>query len=74
MCDGKKCCGCGHQPGPQTFAFDGDQGSNTGMGAFFIPAPVVTPEVHGRAMREIIMPTIKGMKKDGIPFTGFSPA
>ena len=40
------------------------------MGAYS-PAPVVTPEVHGRAMREIIMPTIKGMEKDGIPFTGF---
>jgi phosphoribosylamine--glycine ligase len=40
------------------------------MGAYS-PAPVVTPEVHARAMREIILPTIKGMEKDGIPFTGF---
>jgi phosphoribosylamine--glycine ligase len=40
------------------------------MGAYS-PAPVVTPEVHARAMREIILPTIKGMEKDGIVFTGF---
>jgi phosphoribosylamine--glycine ligase len=40
------------------------------MGAYS-PAPVVTPEVHARAMREVILPTIKGMEKDGIPFTGF---
>jgi phosphoribosylamine--glycine ligase len=35
------------------------------------PAPVVTAEVHARAMREIILPTVRGMEKDGIPFTGF---
>jgi phosphoribosylamine--glycine ligase len=40
------------------------------MGAYS-PAPIVTPEVHARAMREVILPTIKGMEKDGIPFTGF---
>jgi phosphoribosylamine--glycine ligase len=40
------------------------------MGAYS-PAPVVTPEVHARAMREIILPTIKGMEQDGIPYTGF---
>jgi phosphoribosylamine--glycine ligase len=40
------------------------------MGAYS-PAPVVTPQVHARVMREIIMPTIKGMEQDGIPFTGF---
>jgi phosphoribosylamine--glycine ligase len=40
------------------------------MGAYS-PAPVVTPQVHARAMREIILPTIRGMEKDGIPFTGF---
>src|SRR5213594_184029 len=50
---------------------DGDRGPNTGGMGAYSPAPVVTPEVHGRAMREIIMPTIKGMEKDGIPFTGF---
>jgi phosphoribosylamine--glycine ligase len=50
---------------------DGDQGPNTGGMGAYSPAPVVTPDVHARAMREIILPTIKGMEKDGIPFTGF---
>jgi phosphoribosylamine--glycine ligase len=40
------------------------------MGAYS-PAPVVTPEVHARVMREIIQPAIAGMAKDGIPYTGF---
>jgi phosphoribosylamine--glycine ligase len=40
------------------------------MGAYS-PAPVVTPEIHGRVMREIIKPTVAGMAKDGIPYTGF---
>jgi phosphoribosylamine--glycine ligase len=40
------------------------------MGAYS-PAPVVTPEIHARVMREIIMPTVNGMAADGIPFTGF---
>jgi phosphoribosylamine--glycine ligase len=40
------------------------------MGAYS-PAPVVTPEVHARVMREIIGPTVAGMRKDGTPFTGF---
>jgi phosphoribosylamine--glycine ligase len=40
------------------------------MGAYS-PAPVVTPEVHARAMREVILPTVRGMEKDGIPYTGF---
>ncbi|MCF8169032.1 MAG: phosphoribosylamine--glycine ligase [Rhodoferax sp.] len=50
---------------------DGDQGPNTGGMGAYSPALVVTPQVHARAMREIILPTIKGMEKDGIPFTGF---
>jgi len=50
---------------------DGDQGPNTGGMGAYSPAPCVTPEIHGRAMREIIKPTIEGMAKDGIPFTGF---
>ena len=50
---------------------DGDNGPNTGGMGAYSPAPVVTPEVHARAMREIILPTVKGMEKDGIPFTGF---
>jgi phosphoribosylamine--glycine ligase len=50
---------------------DGDQGPNTGGMGAYSPAPVVTPAVHARAMREVILPTIKGMEKDGIPYTGF---
>jgi len=50
---------------------DGDEGPNTGGMGAYSPAPVVTPEVHARAMREIILPTIRRMEKDGIPYTGF---
>ncbi len=50
---------------------DGDHGPNTGGMGAYSPAPIVTPDVHARAMREIIMPTIKGMEKDCITFTGF---
>ena len=51
--------------------FDGDQGPNTGGMGAYSPAPVVTPDVHARVMREIIGPTVAGMRKDGMPFTGF---
>ena len=51
--------------------FDGDQGPNTGGMGAYSPAPVVTPEVHARTMREIIMPTLRGMAAEGAPFTGF---
>lgn len=50
---------------------DGDEGPNTGGMGAYSPAPVVTPQVHARAMREIILPTLKGMEQDGIPYTGF---
>ncbi|MFY8044450.1 MAG: phosphoribosylamine--glycine ligase, partial [Rhodoferax sp.] len=50
---------------------DGDQGPNTGGMGAYSPAPVVTPEVHAKAMREIILPTVRGMEADGIPFSGF---
>ena len=50
---------------------DGDTGPNTGGMGAYSPAPVVTPQVHAKAMREIILPTVKGMAADGIPFTGF---
>ncbi len=50
---------------------DGDKGPNTGGMGAYSPAPVVTPEVHERAMREIILPTVAGMKKDGHAYTGF---
>jgi phosphoribosylamine---glycine ligase len=50
---------------------DGDQGPNTGGMGAYSPAPIVTPDVHARAMREVIMPTLRGMEADGIPYTGF---
>ena len=50
---------------------DADAGPNTGGMGAYSPAPVVTPALHARALREIIMPTVRGMEKDGIPYTGF---
>ncbi len=50
---------------------DGDQGPNTGGMGAYSPAPVVTPEMHARVMREVVMPTINGMAADGVVFTGF---
>jgi len=50
---------------------DGDTGPNTGGMGAYSPAPVVTPEVHARVMREVVEPTVAGMAADGIPFTGF---
>ncbi|WP_330947997.1 phosphoribosylamine--glycine ligase [Thermomonas sp. LB-4] len=50
---------------------DGDTGPNTGGMGAYSPAPVVTPEVHARVMREVVNPTVQGMLEDGIPFTGF---
>jgi phosphoribosylamine--glycine ligase len=52
-------------------AFDGDTGPNTGGMGAYSPAPVVTPEVHDRIMREVVEPTVRGMSADGTPFTGF---
>ncbi|HEY4555168.1 MAG TPA: phosphoribosylamine--glycine ligase, partial [Lysobacter sp.] len=50
---------------------DGDTGPNTGGMGAYSPAPVVTPELHARVMREIVEPTVRGMAADGVPFTGF---
>ena len=50
---------------------DADQGPNTGGMGAYSPAPVVTPAVHQRAMNEVILPTLRGMAADGIPYTGF---
>jgi phosphoribosylamine--glycine ligase len=50
---------------------DGDAGPNTGGMGAYSPAPVVTPNVYAKTMHEIIQPTLAGMAKDGIPFTGF---
>ena len=50
---------------------DGDLGPNTGGMGAYSPAPVVTPRLHARIMREIILPTLSGMAQDGMPYTGF---
>ncbi len=70
LCDGKNVTALATSQDHKRLQ-DGDQGPNTGGMGAYSPAPVVTPDVHARAMREIIMPTIRGMEKDGIPYTGF---
>jgi phosphoribosylamine--glycine ligase len=50
---------------------DGDLGPNTGGMGAYSPAPIVTPAMHARIMREVILPTVNGMAADGIPYTGF---
>ncbi len=50
---------------------NGDLGPNTGGMGAYSPAPVVTPEIHQRVMRDVIEPTLKGMADDGLPYTGF---
>lgn len=50
---------------------DHDQGPNTGGMGAYSPAPVITPDIHARIMREIILPTVAGMAAEGVPYTGF---
>ena len=50
---------------------DGDTGPNTGGMGAYSPAPVVTPEIHDRVMKEVIEPTVNGMAQEGHPYTGF---
>jgi phosphoribosylamine--glycine ligase len=70
MCDGKNVVALATSQDHKRL-LDHDQGPNTGGMGAYSPAPVVTAQVHAKAMREIILPTIKGMEKDGIPYTGF---
>jgi phosphoribosylamine--glycine ligase len=70
LCDGKNVLALATSQDHKRVG-DGDTGPNTGGMGAYSPAPVVTPDVHARAMREIILPTIHGMARDGIPFTGF---
>ena len=70
LCDGKHVVALATSQDHKRL-LDGDEGPNTGGMGAYSPAPVVTAEVHARAMREVILPTIKGMEKDGIPYTGF---
>ncbi|WP_448546913.1 phosphoribosylamine--glycine ligase [Thalassotalea fusca] len=52
-------------------AYDGDKGPNTGGMGAYSPAPVVTPEIHNRIMKEVIVPTVEGMAKEDAPYKGF---
>ena len=70
MCDGKHILPLATSQDHKRLR-DADQGPNTGGMGAYSPAPVVTPALHAKVMREIIQPTIAGMAKDGIPFTGF---
>ncbi|MBV8620037.1 MAG: phosphoribosylamine--glycine ligase [Curvibacter sp.] len=70
LCDGKNVSALATSQDHKRL-LDGDLGPNTGGMGAYSPAPVVTADVHARAMREIILPTIRGMDKDGIPYTGF---
>ena len=70
LCDGKNVTALATSQDHKRLQ-DGDEGPNTGGMGAYSPAPVVTADVHARAMREVILPTIRGMEKDGIPYTGF---
>ncbi len=70
MCDGKNIAALATSQDHKRL-LDGDSGPNTGGMGAYSPAPVVTPNVHARAMHEIIMPTIAGLAAEGIVYTGF---
>jgi phosphoribosylamine---glycine ligase len=70
MCDGKNVLPLATSQDHKRL-LDGDAGPNTGGMGAYSPAPVVTPNVHARVMQEIILPTVAGMARDGVPFTGF---
>jgi phosphoribosylamine--glycine ligase len=70
LCDGKNVVSLATSQDHKRL-LDEDEGPNTGGMGAYSPAPVVTPNVHAKVMNEIIYPTIEGMAKDGITFTGF---
>ena len=70
LCDGKNVAALATSQDHKRL-LDKDEGPNTGGMGAYSPAPVVTAEVHARAMRVVILPTIRGMEKDGINYTGF---
>ncbi|MDM9561841.1 MULTISPECIES: phosphoribosylamine--glycine ligase [Bordetella] len=70
MCDGRNVLALATSQDHKRLQ-DGDAGPNTGGMGAYSPAPIVTPELHHRIMREIILPTVQGMARDGIPYTGF---
>jgi phosphoribosylamine--glycine ligase len=70
MCDGKTIVPLASSQDHKRL-LDGDAGPNTGGMGAYSPAPIVTPDIHARVMREIITPTIAGMAAEGITYTGF---
>jgi phosphoribosylamine--glycine ligase len=70
LCDGKSALALATSQDHKRLR-DGDQGPNTGGMGAYSPAPIVTPDVHARIMREVIMPAVRGMAEEGAPFTGF---
>lgn len=70
MCDGKNVLPLATSQDHKRLK-DHDEGPNTGGMGAYSPAPIVTPAMHARVMREVINPAVNGMAKDGIPFTGF---
>src|SRR5690606_12785057 len=70
MCDGRNILALATSQDHKRLK-DGDHGPNTGGMGAYSPAPVITPALHNRIMREVIQPTVAGMAKDGIPYTGF---
>jgi phosphoribosylamine---glycine ligase len=70
LCDGKNVVSLATSQDHKRL-LDHDEGPNTGGMGAYSPAPVVTPNVHAKVMHEIILPTVQGMAKDGIVFTGF---
>jgi phosphoribosylamine--glycine ligase len=70
MCDGRHALALASSQDHKT-RDDGDRGPNTGGMGAYSPAPVVTPALHARVMREIVEPTLRGMTRDGRPYTGF---
>lgn len=70
MCDGQNAVALATSQDHKRL-LDGDGGPNTGGMGAYSPAPVVTPDVHARVMREVILPVLAGMAREGTPFTGF---
>jgi phosphoribosylamine---glycine ligase len=70
LCDGKNVASLATSQDHKRI-FDGDTGPNTGGMGAYSPAPVVTPNVHAKAMQEIVLPTIAGLAREGIAYTGF---
>ena len=70
MCDGKTALAMATSQDHKRLK-DGDHGPNTGGMGAYSPAPIVTPQIHAKVMKEVINPVLKGMAARGTPYTGF---